>query len=155
MTLLNFCVLHSKLKLRSFLYLLYYSKLMAESLVLEQSNLVILQQITANDWALLPLEEIEHLNPNKSTAEVTRTLNTLLEHGYLTKVTVDDVPADVPETYYAVTEKTQNELESYGLWSGMTILYDMYDAVETTERLEHIRPHYPYGLLVQNAREQS
>jgi len=128
---------------------------MADSPVLEPENLVLFQQITANDWALLPLEEIDYLNPSKTTTEIEQLLANLIEKHYLKTITVDDVPEDIPNTYFAVTEKTKTELESYGLWSGMTILYDMYDAVETTERLEEIRPHYPYGPLVQNARQSS
>lgn len=122
-----------------------------KDVLLSEGNLVLVQQLAATDWGLLPFEEISYVNPSTSDEELRESLSKLVEEGYVEIVTDDSTPKDVPSEFYAVTEAAREDLEEMGLWGGIGLLYQAYSAVEKTDRIAQIREHYPTGPIVKAA----
>lgn len=122
-----------------------------KDVLLEEGNLVLVQQLAATDWGLLPFEELVYLNPKTSEGSLRESLSDLVEEGYVEIVSDGNVPDDVPSVFYAITEVAREDLEEMGLWRGIGVLYQAYDAVEKTDRVSYIREFYPEGPIVVNS----
>jgi len=121
--------------------------------LLSQGNLVVIQQLAATDWGLLPFEELVYLNPKSSESALRESLSELVEEEYVSIIQDTETPEDVPSEFYAVTLTAQEDLETMGLWSGIGVLYQAYNAVEKTERISYIREFYPNGPIVEASSE--
>lgn len=120
--------------------------------LLDSPNLTLMQMLIANDTAALPFEELEYLNPNDEAQSLREGLSELVDEGFVEIMTVE-TPEDVPSVYYAPTIEARDSLEELRLWSGLRLLYDVYQAVETPERIEYIRKYYPDGPLIQDSEQ--
>lgn len=115
-------------------------------MLLEDDNLLLMQQLISNDWGALPLEELLFINPDSDREEITSILDDLKSQGYV-EVLEEDTPEGVPSKFYTATTKAEEGFKELGLWDTMAVLYQVYNSLDTTNRIDSIREYYPEGNL--------
>lgn len=115
--------------------------------LLDGDNLVVLQQLVANDWASLPVEELDVLNPGKSQEELQQVLSELQSEGYV-KILHTETPEGIPSRFFSATELAREHMEELRIWSGLSVMYQIYREVEVPSRVRDMREYYPRGELV-------
>lgn len=103
--------------------------------ILEPTHLRLLQQILATDWGSLSAPELAYRNTDLSESTVRDHLREMAERErqFVVKLTVADGERaqGIPWTYYAVSEYGVELLKEVGAYEGITVLYQMYDRMES------------------------
>lgn len=109
--------------------------------VLKPTKLKILQQILATDWGSLSARELAFRNADLEESTIRDHLREMAdrERPFVEQLRVDDQHREqgVPWTFYAVTEYGIELLEEVGAYDGISVLYQMYEELDTSE-LEEI-----------------
>lgn len=109
--------------------------------ILEPTHLRLLQQILATEWGSLSAPELAYRNTDLSESTIRDHLREMAnrKRPFVVKLKVEDGKRaqGIPWTYYAVSEYGIELLKEVGAYDGITILYQMYDRMES-EPIEEI-----------------
>lgn len=108
--------------------------------ILQRLRILLLQQILAHDDGMLSVEELAYRNPEEDEQNIRYHLGELERRGIVAdrKVPTGQRHGDLPNTFYTVTAKGEELLESVNLYKEVAVWHDVYERMERTERIETI-----------------
>ena len=108
--------------------------------VLEQTRVILCQQILAHDAGALSAAELEYRNPDLDDSTIQYHLSEMAGRGVVTKLKIPtgERQRDLPSTFWAVTEKGIDLLERANLLDEVLVWQEMYDRLERTDEIARI-----------------
>jgi hypothetical protein len=111
--------------------------------VLDETRVVILQQILASETGHLSITELHYRNPEETEADLEEEIEELKERDILDEVTVSerDSVDDRPTTFFTVSGHGKELLSDAGLCDELGIWSALYGRMERTEEIEQIEAY--------------
>jgi DNA-binding HxlR family transcriptional regulator len=108
--------------------------------VLEQTRVILLQQILTHDTGTLSAAELQYWNPDLEDTAIQYHLREMEDRGVVTKLRIPagERQRDLPSTFYAVTETGIDLLERANLLGEMLAWQEMCDRMERTDEIARI-----------------
>lgn len=108
--------------------------------ILRPTHLRLLQQILATRWGSLSAPELAHRNADLQESTIRDHLREMAnrQRPFLVKMRVEEEhrKKGIPWTFYAVSEYGIELLKDLGVYEGVTVLYQMYERMDTDEIAE-------------------
>lgn len=108
------------------------------NVVTQETRFVLIQNILSHPQQLPTLKELDYVNPSKSKSTIREHLEVLVEHGVVEERTLPkgQRKRDLPWRFYGLTDVGRDLLEEMGLLGAEGTLQDMYEMLETTDKIE-------------------
>ena len=108
------------------------------NVVTQETRFVLIQNILSHPQQRPTLKELDYVNPSKSKSTIREHLEVLIEHGIVAERTLpkDQRKRDLPWRFYGLTDAGRDLLEEMGLLGAEGTLQDMYEMLETTDKIE-------------------
>lgn len=106
--------------------------------ILDRTRCTILQQILAHDSGVLSRPELAARNPDVNESTLQYHIDTLVERGILTKLDAPASRRDLPNVFYAVSQRGIELLKRVNLYDEIAVWNQVYSHVPTPETLEKV-----------------
>jgi len=108
------------------------------NVVTQETRFVLIQDILSHPQQLPTLKELNYVNPSKSKSTIREHLEVLIEHGIVAERTLpkNQRKRDLPWCFYGLTDIGRDLLEKMGLLEAEGTLQDMYEMLETTNKIK-------------------
>lgn len=109
-------------------------------LTLHENEILILQQLLANERRSLSVEELEFRNPNLDYDDIHYYIEELEEQGVVQRLIIPEEVsgANIPNKFYEVTEEGEELLKNSNLYDEISLWKQIYDHMERTKRIQNI-----------------
>lgn len=106
--------------------------------ITQEMRFVLIQNILAHPKELPTLDELDYVNPSKSKSTIREHLEQLIEVGVVAERTLpeDQRKRDLPWRFYGLTDDGRELLEQFDLRGAEGTLQEMYERLETTDKIE-------------------
>jgi len=106
--------------------------------LLDETRLALLQQILAYDGGALSIEELSYRNTDVKDRTIDYHLRQLAKHDLVVSLKADAPKNDLPNTYWAVTERGVELLKRLGFYEEVSVQSEADTALTRTERIQTI-----------------
>jgi len=108
--------------------------------VLQETRVVLLQQVLAHETGALSVEELSYRNPDLSEENVRYHLRELEARGIVEglEISPGERTRELPNTFFAVTKEGLRLLRRANLDEEVGVWKEVYDRLERTDRIERI-----------------
>lgn len=107
---------------------------------LQDDGITLVYRLLASDTGALSAEEVAWRHPDLEVAAVREKLGDLVEAAFVVALELDtnSVADDIPRVYYAPSPLAIHVLQVAGIYDGLGIMWQIYDAMERPEYITRI-----------------